>query len=66
MARSTGAVTNVVGTAERKPAVANSGMDRASDVRFGVSAKISFFETSYAYDAARETALARYRAEGPE
>jgi len=49
-ARSTGAVTNVVGTAERKPATASSGIDKASDARLGVRAKINFFEASYAYE----------------
>lgn len=48
LARSTGAVTKVVGTAERKPAAANSGVDRCSDVRFGVRAKIIFLDASYA------------------
>ena len=49
-ARSTGAVTSVVGTAERKPATASSGIDRASVARLGVTTKINFFEASYAYE----------------
>ena len=47
-ARSTGAVMKVVGTAERKPAAASSGIDRASVARLGVREKINFFEASYA------------------
>lgn len=48
LARSTGAVISVVGTAERNPAVASSAVDSDSEVRLGVKAKISRFDASYA------------------
>lgn len=47
-ARSTGAVTRVVGTADRKPAVASSVVESLSLVRFGVRLKMSCLEASYA------------------
>lgn len=46
MARSTGAVTRVVGTAERKPARASSDVDSEEDSLFGVAAKRSFLDAS--------------------
>jgi hypothetical protein len=49
LARSTGAVISVVGTADMNPAQASSAVDRRSVVRLGVSANISFLEASYAY-----------------
>jgi hypothetical protein len=48
LARSTGAVISVVGTADMNPAQASSAVDRRSVVRLGVSANISFLEASYA------------------
>lgn len=47
-ARSTGAVISVVGTAEKKPAAASSGIDNSLLTRFGVSLRMSSFEVSYA------------------
>ena len=49
LARSTGAVTNVVGTADRKPAAASSPVESAELVRFGVNARMSRLEASYAW-----------------
>ena len=46
LARSTGAATSVVGTAERKPAAASSDMLREGDLRFGVTVYIRFLEKS--------------------
>lgn len=46
LARSTGAVTRVVGTADRNPAVASSAVERLSFGLFGVRAKMSCLETS--------------------
>lgn len=48
LALSTGAVTAVVGIADKKPAAASSAVDNDSLVRFGVTAKISFLDASYA------------------
>jgi len=48
LARSTGAVTSVVGTAERKPAAANSAVERLSEVRLGVKVLIKALDVSYA------------------
>jgi hypothetical protein len=49
LARSTGAVTNVVGTADRKPAAASSGVESVESVRLGTTDRISLLEASYAY-----------------
>jgi hypothetical protein len=46
LARSTGAVIRVVGTADRKPAVASSAVDSFSLVLLGVKDKISCLEVS--------------------
>lgn len=46
LALSTGAVMRVVGTAERKPAVASSEMDKVLIVRSGVSEKMIFLDKS--------------------
>ena len=45
-ARSTGAVTRVVGIADRKPAVASSGIDNSLFVLFGVAARMSSLDIS--------------------
>lgn len=49
LARSTGAVTTVVGTAERKPAKASSPVESVESTRFGVKPRISCLEASYAW-----------------
>ena len=45
-ARSTGAVTRVVGIADRKPAAASSGIDNSLLVRFGVKLRMRSFDVS--------------------
>ena len=46
LARSTGAVTRVAGTADRKPALASSTVESLSFDLFGVRETMSCFETS--------------------
>jgi hypothetical protein len=48
LARSTGAVMIVVGTADIKPAAAISAVDRGSVVRLGIIVNMSFLDASYA------------------
>lgn len=47
-ARSTGAVTRVVGTADMKPAAASSAVERDASFRLGVKVYIRALEASYA------------------
>ena len=56
-ARSTGAATNVVGMADKKPAVAISAVDSFGSVLSGVTDKIKRFDASYAWQRNVNTGL---------
>jgi hypothetical protein len=60
LARSTGAVIKVVGTADRKPAAASSLVESAESLRVGVKVRINRLEASYAWAESVGSEIANY------